>query len=173
MNRSGVSPGRFFYYQSDLQISISVSSVSYSVHALIKFVFFEMLISSLYTCYRQRKVAGFMNREEILAPENYNIVSEFEKYANGRKKRALIYVSSSGHEKIITSLRINTREKLNLLMNCRKLLQERLCVCSFAKKNRIINDGTVLLIIQRLKGGFLIALRYEMKGLYLDYSLCM
>ncbi|WOV88584.1 acyl--CoA ligase [Sporosarcina oncorhynchi] len=43
-----------------------------------------------------------MNREELLAPEKYNIVSEFEKYANGIKKRALIHVNSSGHEKVVT-----------------------------------------------------------------------
>ncbi|MGG0669883.1 AMP-binding protein [Lederbergia citrisecunda] len=43
-----------------------------------------------------------MNREELLAPENYNLVSEFEKYATGKGKRALIYVDSNGQEKEIT-----------------------------------------------------------------------
>lgn len=43
-----------------------------------------------------------MNREELLAPESYNLVSEFEKYATGNKKRALIHVSSNGQEKEIT-----------------------------------------------------------------------
>ncbi|WP_262173541.1 acyl-CoA synthetase MbcS [Saccharococcus sp. Marseille-Q5394] len=43
-----------------------------------------------------------MNREELLAPENYNLVSEFEKYATGAEKRALIYISSDGQEKEIT-----------------------------------------------------------------------
>ena len=43
-----------------------------------------------------------MNREDLLAPENYNLVSEFEKYATGKEKRALIYVNSNGQEKEIT-----------------------------------------------------------------------
>lgn len=43
-----------------------------------------------------------MNREELLAPEKYNLVSEFEKYATGDGKRALIYVNSKGQEKEIT-----------------------------------------------------------------------
>ncbi|HEX5564599.1 MAG TPA: AMP-binding protein [Sporosarcina sp.] len=43
-----------------------------------------------------------MNREELLAPENYNLVSEFEKYATDNAKRALIYVNSNGQEKEIT-----------------------------------------------------------------------
>ncbi|MFC5604436.1 acyl-CoA synthetase MbcS [Sporosarcina koreensis] len=43
-----------------------------------------------------------MNREELLAPQNYNLVSEFEKYATGDGKRALIYVNSNGQEKEIT-----------------------------------------------------------------------
>lgn len=43
-----------------------------------------------------------MNREELLAPENYNLVSEFEKYATGEEKRALIYINSNGQEKEIT-----------------------------------------------------------------------
>lgn len=43
-----------------------------------------------------------MNREELLAPVDYNLVSEFEKYATGTDKRALIYVNSKGQEKEIT-----------------------------------------------------------------------
>lgn len=43
-----------------------------------------------------------MNREELLAPENYNLVSEFDKYATGKEKRALIYINSNGQEKEIT-----------------------------------------------------------------------
>ncbi|WP_301108448.1 acyl-CoA synthetase [Sporosarcina sp.] len=39
-----------------------------------------------------------MNREELLAPARYNIVSEFEKYATGDGRKALIYVDSQ-HEK--------------------------------------------------------------------------
>lgn len=43
-----------------------------------------------------------MKREDLLAPENYNLVSEFEKYANGINKCALIYINSDGQEKEIT-----------------------------------------------------------------------
>ncbi|MGN7388326.1 acyl-CoA synthetase MbcS [Sporosarcina sp. SAFN-015] len=43
-----------------------------------------------------------MNREELLAPEDYNLVSEFEKYATGSEKNALIYVNSDGQEQEIT-----------------------------------------------------------------------
>src|SRR5699024_7184118 len=43
-----------------------------------------------------------MKREQLLAPEMYNIVSEFEQYAKGDGKEALIYVSSDGLEKRMT-----------------------------------------------------------------------
>lgn len=43
-----------------------------------------------------------MKREELLAPETYNIVSEFERYAIGDGKEALIYVSTDGSEKRVT-----------------------------------------------------------------------
>ena len=43
-----------------------------------------------------------MNREQLIAPEHYNLVSEFEKYATGAKKKALIYVNGQGEKKEIT-----------------------------------------------------------------------
>jgi len=43
-----------------------------------------------------------MNREELLAPENYNIVSEIEKYANGTGMKALIYINNFGDKKEIS-----------------------------------------------------------------------
>ncbi|MCM3757484.1 acyl--CoA ligase [Sporosarcina aquimarina] len=43
-----------------------------------------------------------MKREELLAPESYNIVSEIEKYADGTNKKALIYVDSEGNQKDYT-----------------------------------------------------------------------
>lgn len=43
-----------------------------------------------------------MNREELLAPGNYNVVSEIEKYADGTNKKALIYVDSNGNSKEYT-----------------------------------------------------------------------
>lgn len=42
-----------------------------------------------------------MNREELVAPAQYNIVSEFEKYAGGSKK-ALIYVDADNNRKDVT-----------------------------------------------------------------------
>jgi len=43
-----------------------------------------------------------MNREQLIAPEQYNLVSEFEKYATGTGKKALIYVNTEGNKKEIT-----------------------------------------------------------------------
>lgn len=43
-----------------------------------------------------------MNREQLLAPGDYNIVSEFEKYATGIGKKALIYINAQGEKKEIT-----------------------------------------------------------------------
>ena len=43
-----------------------------------------------------------MNREELIAPEQYNLVSEFEKYATGEGKKALDLYQSKGEKKEIT-----------------------------------------------------------------------
>ncbi|MHA6260676.1 acyl-CoA synthetase MbcS [Sporosarcina sp. CAU 1771] len=43
-----------------------------------------------------------MNREQLIAPEYYNIVSEFEKYVTDSEMKALIYVNSQGERKEIT-----------------------------------------------------------------------
>lgn len=43
-----------------------------------------------------------MNREQLLAPEDYNLVSEFEKHATGMGKKALIYINAQGEKKEIT-----------------------------------------------------------------------
>ncbi|WP_342505446.1 AMP-binding protein [Sporosarcina sp. FSL K6-2383] len=43
-----------------------------------------------------------MNREQLIAPEQYNLVSEFEKYATGIGKKALIYINAQGDKKEIT-----------------------------------------------------------------------
>ena len=43
-----------------------------------------------------------MNREQLIAPEQYNLISEFEKYATGSETKALIYVNSKGEKKEIT-----------------------------------------------------------------------
>ena len=42
-----------------------------------------------------------MNREQLVAPEQYNLVSEFEKYAN-KSLKALIYINAKGEKKEIT-----------------------------------------------------------------------
>lgn len=44
----------------------------------------------------------FMNREQLIAPEQYNIASEFEKYATGEEGRALIHINAKGEKKEIT-----------------------------------------------------------------------
>lgn len=43
-----------------------------------------------------------MHREELIAPEIYNIVSEFERYANGDQTKALIYLNELGEKREIT-----------------------------------------------------------------------
>ncbi|WP_027964932.1 acyl-CoA synthetase MbcS [Halalkalibacillus halophilus] len=43
-----------------------------------------------------------MNREELIAPETYNIVSEFEKYADGKGRTAVKYKSEHGEEASVT-----------------------------------------------------------------------
>lgn len=43
-----------------------------------------------------------MKREDLIAPDQYNIVSEFERYANGSGKKALIYTTKEGDEKVVT-----------------------------------------------------------------------
>ncbi|BAQ11761.1 AMP-dependent synthetase and ligase [Bacillus sp. OxB-1] len=43
-----------------------------------------------------------MKREELLAPEQYNLASEFEKYATGDGRKALIYVDAQGEKKEVT-----------------------------------------------------------------------
>ncbi|MFJ7934845.1 acyl-CoA synthetase MbcS [Sporosarcina sp. NPDC096371] len=43
-----------------------------------------------------------MNREQLIAPDQYNLVSEFEKYATGTGKEALIYINAQGVKKEIT-----------------------------------------------------------------------
>ena len=43
-----------------------------------------------------------MNREELLAPARYNIVSEFEKYATGDDRKALIYVDGQNQQQEVT-----------------------------------------------------------------------
>ena len=43
-----------------------------------------------------------MNREQLVAPEKYNLVSEFEKYANGAGLKALIHINAKGEKKEIS-----------------------------------------------------------------------
>ncbi|RDW15544.1 acyl-CoA synthetase MbcS [Oceanobacillus chungangensis] len=43
-----------------------------------------------------------MNREDLIAPENYNIVMEFEKYANDPERKAIIWEDEYGNRREIT-----------------------------------------------------------------------
>ncbi|ARD47205.1 acyl-CoA synthetase MbcS [Sporosarcina sp. P33] len=43
-----------------------------------------------------------MNREDLLAPARYNIVSEFEKYATGDGRQAIIYVNEQNQKQEVT-----------------------------------------------------------------------
>src|SRR5699024_10450485 len=59
-----------------------------------------------------------MNREDLIAPDNYNIVMEFEKHANDSDKLALTYVDESGDRKEITYKRLiqNANQIGNVLL---------------------------------------------------------
>lgn len=43
-----------------------------------------------------------MNREELIAPEQYNLVSEFEKYATGEALPALVYINDKGQQECVS-----------------------------------------------------------------------
>lgn len=43
-----------------------------------------------------------MNKEQLIAPSNYNLVSEFEKYSTDENKMALIWESDKGEKRIST-----------------------------------------------------------------------
>ena len=43
-----------------------------------------------------------MNKNDLIAPERYNIVSEIEKYAVDQSKRAIIFEDASGEKQEIT-----------------------------------------------------------------------
>ncbi|SDY15349.1 acyl-CoA synthetase MbcS [Salimicrobium album] len=43
-----------------------------------------------------------MDRKELIAPEQYNIISEMEKYARGEERKALIWIDSEGNKKEAT-----------------------------------------------------------------------
>ncbi|WP_102336224.1 acyl-CoA synthetase MbcS [Salimicrobium jeotgali] len=43
-----------------------------------------------------------MDRKELIAPEQYNIISEMEKYARGEERKALIWIDSEGNKKETT-----------------------------------------------------------------------
>ena len=40
-----------------------------------------------------------MNKQDLIAPEQYNLVSEFEKYSKDEEKLALIWESEEGKQK--------------------------------------------------------------------------
>ncbi|WP_347861349.1 acyl--CoA ligase [Salimicrobium sp. PL1-032A] len=43
-----------------------------------------------------------MEREQLIAPEQYNLISEMEKYAEGEERNALIWLDSEGRQKRVT-----------------------------------------------------------------------
>ncbi|MFD1927131.1 acyl-CoA synthetase MbcS [Sporosarcina siberiensis] len=59
-----------------------------------------------------------MNSENLIAPEQYNLVSEFEKYATGSNMKALIYINSLGEKKEITyeELMISANKAANVFI---------------------------------------------------------
>ena len=77
----------------------------------------------------------FMNREQLVAPEQYNLVSEFEKYATGAGTKALIYINSDGKKKEIT---------YDALM---KLSNQ---AANVFKENGLVKGDVVLVMVPRL-----------------------
>ena len=43
-----------------------------------------------------------MNRNELIAPEQYNVVSEIEKYARNKNRKALLWLNEEGKEREVT-----------------------------------------------------------------------
>ncbi|MBA2176466.1 acyl--CoA ligase [Halobacillus locisalis] len=43
-----------------------------------------------------------MNRNELIAPEQYNVVSEMEKYAENKNRKALLWLNEEGNEREVT-----------------------------------------------------------------------
>ena len=76
-----------------------------------------------------------MNREQLIAPDQYNLVSEFEKYATGAGTRALIYINSDGKKKEIT---------YDALM---KLSNQ---AANVFKENGLVKGDVVLVMVPRL-----------------------
>ncbi|MYL61524.1 AMP-binding protein, partial [Virgibacillus halodenitrificans] len=60
-----------------------------------------------------------MNREELIAPKDYNIVMEMEKYAKDPSKTALLWEDELGNEKAITYTQLikNTNKIGNAFLN--------------------------------------------------------
>lgn len=61
-----------------------------------------------------------MNREQLVAPEYYNLVSEFEKYATGEGKKALIHINDEGQKTEITydELMQRSNQAANVFEEC-------------------------------------------------------
>lgn len=76
-----------------------------------------------------------MNREQLIAPEQYNIVSEFEKYATETDLKALIYVNSEGEKKGITY---------------DKLMQQANRAANVFKENGLVKGDVILVMVPRL-----------------------
>lgn len=43
-----------------------------------------------------------MKREQLLAPENYNLVEEFERFAKGDGRKAIVWENDQGEKKELT-----------------------------------------------------------------------
>ena len=76
-----------------------------------------------------------MNREQLVAPEKYNIVSEFEKYANGTELKALIHINAKGEKNEISY------DKLMALSNR---------AANVFKENGLQKGDVVLVMVPRL-----------------------
>ncbi|WP_281659510.1 acyl--CoA ligase [Halobacillus sp. Cin3] len=61
-----------------------------------------------------------MNREELIAPERYNVVSEMEKYAGDAERKALLWLNDQGETKEVTyqSLMQRANKIGNAFLDC-------------------------------------------------------
>ena len=76
-----------------------------------------------------------MNREELVAPAQYNLVSEFEKYATGTNMKALIYLNANG-------------EKIEITYD--KLMEEANRAANVFTENGLKKGDVVLVMVPRL-----------------------
>jgi len=76
-----------------------------------------------------------MNREQLIAPQKYNLVSEIEKFANDPARKAILWENEAGSTKEITYN--------ELLKNANK-------IGNVFAKNGLVKGDVILVVVPRL-----------------------